>query len=133
MADIDNLKLINDKFGHRAGDMAIKRVSRKIVLCIRKIDTAARYGGDEFAVVLPNTSLSEALVVAERMINEVSNFPVIWERQKIQVSISVGIGQYDSEMCSDEITRRSDEALYAAKQAGGNTVRVFEMLKTNTK
>lgn len=133
MVDIDNLKPINDKFGHRTGDMAIKQVSRKIVSCIRKIDTAARYGGDEFAIILPNTSLSEALVVAERMVSEVSICPVIWERQKIQISISVGIGQYDSEMCPDEITRRSDEALYTAKQAGGNTVRVFEMLKTNTK
>jgi diguanylate cyclase (GGDEF)-like protein len=132
MADIDNLKPINDEFGHRAGDMAIKRVSRKIVSCIRKIDTAARYGGDEFAIILPNTSLSEAVVVAERMVSEVFNCPVIWERQKIQVSISIGVGQYDGEMCPDEITRRSDEALYTAKQTGGNTVRVFETLKTNT-
>ena len=133
MADIDNLKPINDKFGHRAGDMAIKRVSRKIVSCIRKIDTAARYGGDEFAIILPNTSLSEAVVVAERMVSEVSNCPIIWERQKIQISISIGVGQYDGEMCPEEITRRSDEALYAAKQAGKNTVKVFETLKANTK
>ena len=133
MADIDNLKTINDKFGHRAGDMAIKRVSRKIALCIRKIDTAARYGGDEFAVVLPNTSLSEALVVAERMVSEVSNSPVIWERQKIQVSISIGVGQCDGEMHAEEITHRSDEALYAAKQAGKSTIKVFETLKTNIK
>jgi diguanylate cyclase (GGDEF)-like protein len=133
MADIDNLKPINDKFGHRAGDMVIKRVSRKIVSCIRKIDTAARYGGDEFAVILPNTSLPEALVVADRMASEVFNCPIIWERQKIQISISIGVGQYDSEMCPDEMTHHSDEALYAAKQAGGNTVRVFETSKTNVR
>jgi two-component system cell cycle response regulator len=113
--------------------MVIKRVSRKIASCIRKIDIAARYGGDEFAVVLPNTSLSEALVVAERMINEVSNSPVIWERQKIQVSISIGVGQCDGDMHPEEITHRSDEALYAAKQAGKSTIKVFETLKTNIK
>jgi diguanylate cyclase (GGDEF)-like protein len=132
MADIDNLKPINDKFGHRAGDMVIKRVSRKIVSCIRNIDTTARYGGDEFAVILPNTSLSEALVAAERMVSEVCDSPIIWEREKIQASISIGLGQYDSETSPEEVTRRSDEALYAAKQAGKNTVRIFNTLQTNT-
>jgi len=133
MADIDNLKPINDKFGHRAGDMTIKRVSRKIVSCIRKIDTAARYGGDEFAVILPNTAIPEAVIAAERMINEVSKSPIIWERQKIQITISIGVGQYESQMCPEEIAHRSDEALYAAKQAGKNTVKVFQTLKINTK
>ena len=133
MADIDNLKPINDKFGHRAGDMTIKRVSRKIVSCIRKIDTAARYGGDEFAVILPNTAIPEAVIAAERMINEVSKSPIIWERQKIQITISIGVGQYEGQMCPEEIAHRSDEALYAAKQAGKNTVKVFQTLKINTK
>jgi diguanylate cyclase (GGDEF)-like protein len=132
MADIDNLKPVNDKFGHHAGDMAIKRVSRKIVSCIRKIDTAARYGGDEFAIVLPNTSLSEAIIVAKRMVTEVSNSPVIWEKQKVYISISIGVGQCEGQMSPEEITRHSDEALYAAKQAGKNTVKVFESLRTNT-
>ncbi|MDD5135149.1 MAG: sensor domain-containing diguanylate cyclase [Phycisphaerae bacterium] len=126
MIDVDNLKKINDKLGHRAGDMAIKRVSRKIAACIRKIDTAARYGGDEFAIILPNTLLPEATVVAERMLNEVSTSPILWEREKIQISISVGVGQYDGRMSPEEVTRYSDQALYAAKQAGKNTVKVFE-------
>ncbi len=133
MADIDNLKPINDKFGHRTGDTAIKRVSRKIVSCIRKIDIAARYGGDEFAVAFPNTAPAEAVVVAERMVNEVSNSPIIWEKQKIQISISIGVGQYDGQMSPEEITHRSDEALYTAKQAGKNTVRIFETLRNSIK
>ena len=76
MADIDNLKPINDNFGHRAGDMAIKQISKRISACIRQIDIAARYGGDEFAVILPNTSLADAVVVAERMVNMISDSPM---------------------------------------------------------
>jgi diguanylate cyclase (GGDEF)-like protein len=129
MVDVDNLKPINDKFGHRAGDMAIKRVSRKISSCIRKIDTAARYGGDEFAVILPNTTIAEASVVAERMVQEVSSTPIMWERNRIPVSVSVGVGQYDGEMTPEDVTRHSDQALYEAKKAGKNNVKVFDLSK----
>ena len=69
MVDIDNLKQINDQYGHRAGDKVIKEISRRIQESIRQIDTAARYGGDEFAIILPNTSLTDAAVVAERMVS----------------------------------------------------------------
>jgi diguanylate cyclase (GGDEF)-like protein len=130
MVDIDNLKRINDRFGHRAGDVAIKRVSRKITSCIRKIDTAARYGGDEFAIILPNTLLAEATIAAERMVHEVSSSPIIWEREKIYVSISIGVGQYDGQTSPEDVTRHSDQALYAAKLAGKNTVKVFEMTQS---
>lgn len=126
MTDIDNLKPINDNFGHRAGDMAIKQISRRISACIRQIDAAARYGGDEFAVILPNTSLADAVVVAERMVEMVSSAPMVWEKDEIPLSISVGVGQYNSDICADDVTKATDQALYAAKQAGKNTVKVFE-------
>jgi len=126
MVDIDNLKQINDAYGHRAGDKAIRQISRTIKECIRQIDTAARYGGDEFAVILPNTALGDANGVAERMVDAVSRSPVSWRRDLIHVSISVGLGQYDAESNPEDITSRSDQALYVAKQAGKNTVRVFK-------
>ncbi len=126
MIDIDNLKAINDTHGHRAGDKVIKEISRRIRECIRQIDTAARYGGDEFAVVLPNTSLSDAIVVAQRMVDAVANSPITWQRQQIALSISVGLGQYDAETRPEDIMSHSDQALYTAKQAGKNTVRIFE-------
>ena len=126
MVDVDNLKGINDNHGHRAGDCIIKEVSDRILQSIRQIDTAARYGGDEFAIILPNTSLADAAVVAERMVGIVSSSPVAWKKEEIPISISVGIGQYDSDDTPDDIASRSDKALYAAKQAGKNTFKIFE-------
>ncbi len=129
MVDIDNLKKINDGYGHRVGDKVIKEISRKIRTCIRQIDTAARYGGDEFAVILPNTALAEATVVAERMVDVVSSSPMTWEKEQIALSISVGLGQYEGDISPEDITNRSDQALYTAKEAGKNTVRIFEPFK----
>ena len=129
MVDIDNLKKINDAYGHRAGDRIIKQISKKIKEHIRQIDTPARYGGDEFAVILPNTSLTDAVVVAERMVDAVATSPVTWKKEQISLSISVGLGQYDAETTPEDITSRSDQALYTAKQAGKNTVRIFEPSK----
>ena len=129
MIDVDNLKKINDTYGHRAGDKVLREISRKIKECIRQIDTAARYGGDEFAVILPNTSLADAVVVAERMVDAVAHSPAIWKKDHIPLSISVGLGQYDAETNPEDITSGSDRALYKAKQAGKNTVRIFETNK----
>jgi len=126
MVDVDNLKLINDTHGHRAGDRVIREVSRRIKSCIRQIDTAARYGGDEFAVILPNTVLDDAKIAAERMLEAVSSRPTSWNREEIPLSVSVGLGEYDADTNPEDITSRSDQALYKAKQAGKNTVRVFK-------
>jgi diguanylate cyclase (GGDEF)-like protein len=126
MVDIDNLKHINDSFGHRAGDKVITEISRRIRESIRQIDTAARYGGDEFAGILPNTSLTDAAVVAERMVSVVSASPIVWRKDEIPISISVGLGQYGPADTPDDIASKSDRALYAAKQAGKNTFKIFQ-------
>ena len=126
MADIDDLKKVNDTCGHHTGDRVISEISKKIRACIRQTDTAARYGGDEFAVILPNTTLADAVVAAERMVNLVSESPITWKKEQIGLSISVGVGEYDGESSPEDITSRSDQALYMAKQAGKNTVKIFE-------
>jgi diguanylate cyclase (GGDEF)-like protein len=131
MVDIDNLKNINDAYGHRAGDKAIRKISKIIKECIRQIDTAARYGGDEFAVILLNTSLDDAIIVAQRMVDAVASSQVTWQKEQIPLSISVGLGQYDADTTPEDITSRSDQALYMAKQAGKNTVRIFESAKND--
>ncbi len=126
MADIDNLKPINDNYGHRAGDMTIKQIARRIGACIRQIDVAARYGGDEFCIILPNTSLVDATLVAERMVNMVKETPLIWEQSKVPLSMSVGVAQFDGENCAGDVAKTTDQALYAAKQAGKGRVYVFD-------
>ncbi|HEX42115.1 MAG TPA: sensor domain-containing diguanylate cyclase [Phycisphaerales bacterium] len=125
MIDVDGLKGVNDNHGHRAGDKIIREISRRIKDCIRQIDIAARYGGDEFAVILPNTQLSDATVVAERMVAAVAKSPVTWKGKTIHLSISVGLGEYGPDTNPEEVTSKSDQALYAAKHSGKNTVRVF--------
>jgi diguanylate cyclase (GGDEF)-like protein len=126
MADIDNLKQINDVHGHRAGDKAIIEISRRIKECTRQIDLAARYGGDEFAIILPSTGLQDARIVCERIVEAVGRSPVLWQREQIPLSISVGVGEYGADTNPEDITSRSDQALYVAKHSGKNTVRVFE-------
>jgi len=126
MIDVDNLKKINDAYGHRAGDKVIRDISKRIKECIRQIDTAARYGGDEFAVILLNASLGDATAVAQRMVDAVASSATIWNKEEIPLSISVGLGQYDADTTPEDMTSRSDQALYTAKQAGKNTVRIFQ-------
>jgi len=126
MVDIDNLKQTNDTYGHRAGDKVIREISKRIKECIRQIDIPARYGGDEFAIILPNTTLEDATIVAERMVGSVAETPITWKEHQIELSISVGLGRYDASSSPENITSRSDQALYSAKQAGKNTVRIFQ-------
>ena len=122
-ADLDGLKRINDEHGHRAGDDAIRRVAAAITATLRTSDLGARWGGDEFAIVLPNTGADAARQLAERLFGHLSRDGT---GTSDQVTISVGIATIDPArsrtMTVEQLERSADEALYAAKAAGRNRI-----------
>lgn len=121
MIDIDHFKRINDKFGHHTGDMVIKETALLILECAREIDTVARWGGEEFIALFPQTKKEDALQPAVRIIKRVSEhkFPDI---PREQITISIGIaGAPDPSIDTEEkLIHASDMALYEAKKKGRN-------------
>ncbi len=118
--DIDNFKEINDSFGHQIGDNVLKRVVSIVNNNIRKTDTLARYGGDEFIIVSPETSLEDVKKLANRIKNAVNNYE---SQQGIELSCSFGIAQFKNKKENiDSFIKRADDALYRAKNQGRNRV-----------
>ena len=127
--DLDYFKLINDSFGHAAGDEVIGEVGRLIKTSFRKTDSAGRIGGEEFAVVLKNTSLEDAQRIAEKFRQTVANRKVVYEGQEITFTISIGLagvfGNSDDIKDIGDILKRADGALYKAKANGRNRVETY--------
>ncbi len=119
MFDIDLFKLVNDKYGHQAGDSVLIEIARLVKSSIREIDTFGRWGGEEFLVVLPETQLSSALVTAERLRKKIESH--IFETVG-KISCSFGVAEYKFEETPDDLIRRVDIALYKAKENGRNRV-----------
>ncbi|MCB2191888.1 MAG: diguanylate cyclase [Deltaproteobacteria bacterium] len=131
MADIDFFKSYNDRFGHLAGDQALVSFSQALQHCVRGVDLACRYGGEEFVVLLPRTAMSDALYVAERLRAEVSQLDFTPKAQAaddeagaeaVRMTVSVGVATLGPGEDTQGVVRRADNALYAAKQAGRNLV-----------
>jgi diguanylate cyclase len=117
MLDIDRFKLINDRFGHPAGDEVLRSVAEVLRKCCRATDTPARYGGDEFIVVLPETDLRGAEEVAHRIRNEL-NVLVVSGDAELRCAVSVGAAEASLDVADVEVwVQRADEALYLAKDA----------------
>ena len=127
--DIDHFKNVNDTHGHQAGDEVLRRVGRVLRTSVRNIDLVARYGGEEFAVVLPEMDTAAAATRAEAIRARLQAEVVAFEDRQIRVTLSAGVAGTDRARIfahCDQLTNAADRAVYAAKSAGRNCVRVFK-------
>jgi len=125
LMDVDDFKRINDCYGHRIGDMVLKETAAVIKSSVRKIDVVARYGGEEIAVLLPQTSLGGAVGEAERIRINIENMGY-GENLNEVITVSIGVATYafDSTKRPEDLVNLADKALYDAKNSGKNCVKV---------
>lgn len=132
MIDIDFFKKFNDTYGHAIGDTVLRTTANVIKEQLREYDIPSRYGGEEFCILLPQTNIDEAKIVAERLRTSVENKKIEIQTNKneqikhISVTISVGLAQLDIKDMADDLYMKADKALYEAKEQGRNRVVVYE-------
>ena len=123
MLDIDHFKQVNDTYGHLAGDQVLIAVAKEITRCLRPSDMPVRYGGEEFTVFLPNTTVDNAKIIAERLRSGVEKMHIaLSSGEMIDVTISVGFTERQPGDTVESIIKRADDALYHAKESGRNRV-----------
>jgi diguanylate cyclase (GGDEF)-like protein len=130
LIDLDHFKLINDHYGHPVGDQVLRGFVDRCCERIRKIDVLGRFGGDEFAVLLPRADTSAAAEIAERIRASLEEAPIYTDAGPIQLSVSIGVTVSSSTLPPDTsaaddlnaLLRRADVALYIAKEAGRNSL-----------
>jgi len=125
--DLDNFKDVNDSAGHAAGDALLRGVTGSLAAVLRDRDTLARVGGDEFAVLLENCTLDDAMRIAEKLRQAVAEFEFKWETQSFPIGVSIGVVQVAGRRSSvADVLRAADASCYAAKHAGRNRVHLHD-------
>ena len=122
LLDIDNFKSLNDQHGHAAGDAALKHLAAVVKRTVRPTDIVTRMGGEEFVVILPNTSLSEAITIMSRLQRSLTKEYFLGNNQKLLVTFSAGVALFREEDDVTSILLRADQAMYLAKKSGKNRV-----------
>lgn len=122
MADLDFFKKVNDTYGHLAGDIVLRHTAERIQAAVRDFDIVGRFGGEEFTIVLQNTDIDLAKVIAERIRNEIAATPMHIKGVNINITISLGGAMMKQGETSEALLDRADAALYEAKQTGRNRV-----------
>ncbi len=123
--DIDDFKAINDSYGHMVGDKALLLIAKKMKTSLRSLDTAYRFAGDEFTIILPETSSEKAKVVAERIISAMKHENlVIFDKEIPKITLSIGIAEYIRNEEMEHFVHRADVTMYEAKKGGGNRIAI---------
>lgn len=123
LLDIDSFKQVNDEFGHATGDEVLQTIARRSQDALREIDILGRIGGDEFAILLPETDLPAAHLVADRLRKHIGDRPILTESRALNVTVSLGVARALRSTASlSELLDRADAAMYNAKQGGGDAV-----------
>lgn len=132
MIDVDHFKEVNDTYGHQFGDYALKKISSIIVDSFRKTDMIYRYGGEELAVILPETPLDGAVIPLERLRQKISEYNFSYNNQEAHITVSVGASfNFEGIKSQTELVECADKALYNAKQNGRNKVVAYSNEKFN--
>ncbi|NNJ09262.1 diguanylate cyclase [Chloroflexales bacterium ZM16-3] len=128
--DIDNFKAVNDTYGHLAGDAVLSDIAMRCRKDLRDIDIVARFGGEEFVGLLPETTYEGAILVAQRLRERISSCPIESDAGPISITISIGVDSYDDVFAGSlkDLIDRADQALYVAKNSGRNQVVGFRSL-----
>ena len=126
MSDIDHFKSINDNYGHPIGDEVLRHVARRMAEGCRESDLPARYGGEEFVVLAPETTIEAAAEFAERLRVRVCSEPIEAHGKSVKVTVSFGVAGHEGLASPEELVQAADTAMYCAKSAGRNCVRVHQ-------
>lgn len=127
LGDLDYFKQVNDTYGHQAGDRVLRQISSRLRENLRAEDVCARWGGEEFMILLPETTLEQAVVVTEKLASSVRDKEITWNGKNIRMTMSFGVGQFHQGNSIDEFMQRVDNALYVAKNSGRNRVEIAEL------
>jgi diguanylate cyclase (GGDEF)-like protein len=122
MIDVDDFKAINDQHGHACGDEVLRRIAGVLLSALRAQDTVARWGGEEFLLLLPETARDGAVAVAEKLRAAVAEMRVSYEGHEVRCTVTMGVSSYAPPASLDECIRAADDALYTGKRGGKNTV-----------
>lgn len=126
MIDVDNFKYLNDEFGHLAGDKVLYFIAQSIKGMIRDADKIYRYGGEEFAVVLPRCDETQAFAIADKIRTKIEHSNLLYSGKSVHVTISVGVTVHQKGDAFDDILSRADKALYCAKKSNKNCTILFD-------
>jgi diguanylate cyclase len=124
VCDVDLFKRINDAYGHLAGDKVLRIIAKSLQRNLRSTDFIARFGGEEFVALMPETSTNEAKIVAEKMRRRIEESPFNFKKEPVQVTVSFGISEFAEGESAAEVFSRADKALYEAKNNGRNQVQL---------